>query len=314
MLTSRPVHHGPFVDSSGILDDPEQLRTRALTDGYLFVRGLLPPELVLDVRRQVLECLDEFGWLDRGEPLDAGILDSAAVDQIDAADLREDIGISHDAYLRVQQIREMHALPHHPNLLGLYEGLLATPVFVHPRHVVRVMTGHSALRPTPAHQDYPHIQGTPHTWTCWIPLGRCGLDIGPLTVWEASHTGGYRPVVEAAGAGGIAVQTCDDEAAPEVWRQGGFEPGDVLTFTSLTVHRALPATRRDRVRLSMDVRYQSVDEPIEAKSLGNHLERPWDDVYEQWAHDDPLRHYWRGSEPPLDDWDESLTRPSRRIC
>ena len=43
-----------FEDSTPVLDRPEELRARADRDGYLFFRGLLPAEDVLEVRRQLL--------------------------------------------------------------------------------------------------------------------------------------------------------------------------------------------------------------------------------------------------------------------
>jgi hypothetical protein len=308
------THFEEFVDSSAILDDPEALRARARADGYLFIRGLLPADAVHAARRQVMERLDEFGWLDRTAPLGDGVIDDAAINGISGEELRPDIGISRAGYLRIQQLRDLHALPHHRNLISLYERLTDDFVFVHPRHIVRVFTSHRDLHPTPAHQDFPLVQGTDKTWTCWFPLGDCGLDLGPVTICEGSHTAGYRPVEEAPGAGGIAVQRCGEETAAEIWRRGPFRAGDVLTFTAMTVHRALPATRRDRIRLSMDVRYQAISEPIEAKSLGNHLECAWEDVYADWDDDDPLRYYWHGATPPLADWNNALIQPSRRIC
>ena len=190
--------------------------------------------------------LDEFGWLDRDAALNDGVIDQAAVDQIPSEELRSDIGISHSGYPGVQQLRDVHALPHHHRLITLFEHLLDGTVFVHPRHIVRVMTSRRDLHPTPPHQDFPLIQGTEKTLTCWIPLGDCSFDLGPLTICEGSHAGGYRPVGEPSGAGGITVQRCDDEIATENWRRGEFLAGDVLIFTVMTVHRALPARRRDR--------------------------------------------------------------------
>ena len=225
------VHFEAFADSSTMLEDPRRLRARLDADGYLYIRGLIPPSAIQDVRRRVLHRLDEFGWLDRDAALNDGVIDQAAIDRIPSEELRSDIGISHSGYLGVQQLRDVHALPHHHRLITLFEHLLDGTVFVHPRHIVRVMTSHRDLHPTPPHQDFPLIQGTERTLTCWIPLGDCSFDLGPLTICEGSHAGGYRPVVEASGAGGITVQRCDDEIATETWRRGEFLAGDVLIFT-----------------------------------------------------------------------------------
>src|SRR5437588_17402 len=66
---------------------------------------------------------------------------------------------------------------------------------------------------------------------------------------------------------GHPVDVDDDD--PD-WRTATFEPGDVVVFGSLTVHGALP-NASDRVRLSVDYRYQNASEPISAPSLGPHF-------------------------------------------
>ena len=59
-----------------------------------------------------------------------------------------------------------------------------------------------------------------------------------------------------------------------------FAAGDVLLFHSMTVHKGVP-NRSDRLRMSMDVRYQLVSEPFNidnANPDGQPLS--WDEVYE----------------------------------
>ena len=43
-LTEDIAMPGPLVDSTALLEDPEALAARGNEDGYLFFRGLLPPE------------------------------------------------------------------------------------------------------------------------------------------------------------------------------------------------------------------------------------------------------------------------------
>jgi predicted TIM-barrel fold metal-dependent hydrolase len=297
-------------DSSALLGDRAALLTRAQRDGYLFFRGLLPRQSVLEVRHDVLSQLDAHGWIQKGTRLDDGIIDEAAINEVPEDELRADIGISAQGYTDVQRVHSMHRLPHHPALMALYRTLFAEDVFVHPRHIVRVMTSHRALVPTPAHQDFPLVQGSQTTWTAWFPLGDCPLELGPLVILRGSHMNGYLSVRQAAGAGGLSAQLCDGETD---WAGGDFAAGDVLTFPSLTVHKALAPLTKRRVRLSMDVRYQPASEPIEAKSLTNHAGVDWDDIYLGWDTED-LQYYWNGTTPRLSPWDDSLLQPGRRIC
>jgi hypothetical protein len=67
------------------------------------------------------------------------------------------------------------------------------------------------------------------------------------------------------------------------------------------------------IRLSLDVRYQPADEPIEEGSLNPHTELPWEKIYADWERDD-LKYYWRKHDVELIPRDEKYLQPSRRIC
>lgn len=301
---------GDLVDSTPILGDAERLRARGEQDGYLFFRGLLPAEAVLEVRRDLLGVLAANGWLDATQPLIDGVLDDTAMNAVPEEAMRTDIGISARGYVQVQQVPSMHRLPHHPALLALYGQLFGEEVFVHPRHIVRVMTSHRSLRPTPPHQDFPLVQGSQNTWTCWFPLGACPKDLGSLAVLRGSHRNGYVPIEPAEGAGGIGAQLCANETD---WLSTDFAAGDVLTFPAFTIHRALAPASKERVRLSMDIRFQPASDPIEARSLGNHSDADWPEIYAGWPPEE-TQYYWRESAPRLSPWDSSLLQPGRRIC
>jgi hypothetical protein len=68
----------PFRDSTEHLNDGETQRARLAEDGYLFLRGLLPREAILDVRARLLNKATEGGWLVPDSPVAVGIAGSAA--------------------------------------------------------------------------------------------------------------------------------------------------------------------------------------------------------------------------------------------
>ena len=300
----------PFADSTHLLDDPPTLRARAEEDGYLFLRGLLPAEEVLRLRADELAVVQRHGWRRAGQDALGGGIDVEAINRVPDADMRGDIGVSAAAYDDVQKLESMHRLPHHPRLLRLYRTLFGRDVLVHPRHIARMITPHRCMAPTPPHQDFPLIQGTTNTWTAWFPLGDCPRELGSLSVCRRSNRAGYIPIAASKGAGGIAAQLCPHERD---WIEGDFSAGDVLTFPSLTVHRALKCQFKDQIRLSLDVRYQPLDEIVEEKSLLPHCPLSWEEIYADWQTDD-LKYYWRRLPLVLSPWNDELLQPRRRIC
>ena len=307
-----PTRTTEFLDSSALLDDPEALRARADEHGYLFLRGLLPRDAVLDVRGRFLEILDRHGWLASGRPLSDGIADVAAFEREDPAETAFcGVGVTPAAYADVQRVREFHELSHHPRLVAVYETLFGAAVLPHPRNIARLMVPHGDSRPTPPHQDFIHIQGTPNVWTAWFPLGDCPRELGGLTVLDRSHHDGLLSYKAADGAGGLEAYLCNLDLT---WAQGDFEAGDVLTFSSRTVHKALPNGRPDRVRLSCDFRYQPAHEEIEQRALDVHCNvLSWDQVYADWP-DGGIQWHWRDVPLTFADWDESIRWQRDKIC
>jgi hypothetical protein len=298
-----------FEDATPLLDNPAALRARAEQDGYLFFKQFLPTEPLIELRRQMLEICTQRGWLAAGHDLMEGVIDIDALNQVADENIRNDIGVTNEAYRAVQKLELFHAIPHHPKLLSLYGALFGKDAMPHPRHIARMITSHRSMFPTPPHQDFIHIQGTPRTWTCWFPVGDCPREMGSLTVLRGSQRNGVVSVAPAQGAGNLASILCPHEID---WVEGDFELGDILTFSSATVHRALRSRHRDRIRLSCDVRFQPADEEINESSLNPH-EGTWEELYQGWKNPD-VQYYWKKHDLRLSPWDPSLLWQKERIC
>ena len=299
-----------FVDSTSLLHHPEELRARAIRDGYLFFKQLLPKEPLLELRRQMLTICGERGWLAPGHDLMDGFIDVDALNRIPNDRMRRDIGISEEGYLAVQKLELFHSLPHHPKLIAVYQALFGKEVLPHPRHIARMITAQKDMHPTPPHQDFIHIQGTENVWTCWFPLGDCPREMGGLTVLRSSNQNGVIPIHRALGAGEMSVTLC---ARENDWVEGDYELGDVLTFSSHTVHKALKSQHPERIRLSCDVRFQPADEPIHEASLLPHLGATWDQLYEGWQNPD-VQYYWKKHNLQLSPWNDQIHWQKERIC
>jgi hypothetical protein len=271
----------PFLDSTDVLDSGPELLRRMERDGYLFIRGLLPTDTLESLRMQFLEIAREGGWVKTDAPLGDAVADLNGF-------CVEPEPKYMDIYHVMYKLPDLHALQHHPNLIGLLERMLGEPVMPHPRIISRTMFPQREVFTTPAHQDFIPIQGTADTYTAWIPLSDVPPEMGGLQIASGSHHHGlyeYRP---AMGAGGMEVT----DLLEDNWVCNPFKQGDVLIFHSVTVHKGLPCTA-DRLRMSVDARLQKVSDPIAPGSLEPHGGLiTWEEVYADWPPGD-LQYYWR---------------------
>ncbi|MDD9989185.1 MAG: hypothetical protein OXQ31_23130 [Spirochaetaceae bacterium] len=94
---------GYLRDSTDALADVDELRRRIATDGYLFIRGLIDRDAVLDARRVVMEHLQEQDALVEGTPLMEGVMPRDG----------RSVGMKRVAYraevLRVLEAPELHS-------------------------------------------------------------------------------------------------------------------------------------------------------------------------------------------------------------
>ncbi len=297
-----------FDDATDLLDQPEELRARADRDGYLFFRGLLPAEDILEVRRQLLAIMVKHKMVRTDRDVMEGWVDHENVRDMESWG---GTGVTQQAYYDLQKLQIFHALPHHPHMLRMYETLFGKPTLPHPRNIARLMVPCPSNRPTPIHQDFIHIQGTQNVWTAWIPLGDIPRELGGLAIMPGSHRLGVLSVTQAEGAGGLETILCN-VGLP--WVEEDYRVGDVLTFVSTTVHKSLPNLLGDRVRLSVDYRYQPADEDIEEKSLQPHMQvATWDDLYADWPTEE-LKYYWTKHDLRLSPWDELIRWQKEKIC
>jgi ectoine hydroxylase-related dioxygenase (phytanoyl-CoA dioxygenase family) len=282
----------PFLVSNELLGQPEALRARAATDGYLYFRRLVPVEALTEVRDDILALCREAGWLAPDSDFEQPRANLAAK-------CIEGEPRFMEVYDRLMRLESFHTLAHHPAILTALRALFGEEVLVHPRNIARLVFPQTNEFTTPPHQDYVHIQGTEETWTTWFPLLDCPRELGGLVVLSGSHEGGLQPTHAAKGAGGLGVAT---DLLPYEWHGGDFAAGDVLFFKSLTVHKALPNTTPDRLRLSVDFRYQPVSHPVVPASLEPHYGRlSWEQVYEGWRSPE-FQYYWRRLPLRLVEW------------
>ena len=277
----------PFKESTHLLNEPKKLRETAEKEGYLFFKGLLPAKAISELRKDVLEICKRHKFLKEDSTLMEGIAASGFV--IVESSVNPDY-LSY--YREIQQLHSFHALAHHPNLLKALNVLFDGETLVHPLKILRTIFPQAQKHTTPPHQDYFHVRGTENTWTSWIPIGDCDKELGGLTLVPGSQNWGLLPEHPAEGAGLIGINVPIDSE----WVTEPFEAGDVLMFHSHTVHQGVDNNSVDKMRLSMDCRFQALMEkkigPVAIRSPHLHC-IDWDGLYKNWPVDDPLRYYWK---------------------
>ena len=264
---------GPLTESTGIDLASDEARQRLARDGYLFMRGFLPPRDVAAVEGAILEAVAAApGWLAEGtNPAEWIAGPSVAAEGYDDPDFWA-------MYRRVQSIQGFHEFAHHPRVVAAVSSLLTDEVFVHSNHVARVVGPSARIEPTHVHQDWRPIQGAADTLTVWIPLADIPPPMGGLRILEGSQHGGVMPFDPETESISI------DDQDPR-WRSASYRQGDVLIFHSLTVHAGTPNTT-DRLRRSCEFRYQRVSDPavLSTVTLPHwHPSVDWPELTEGWT-------------------------------
>jgi len=273
--------------SNDALEDGDELRRRLAEEGYVFLKGVMERDKLMALRRQIMELLMQGGWLVEGtDPMDG-------IARIDAQCTEGDTAYS-DVYHQIYALQDFHRSGHWSEVLRVMEQVIGGEVLPHPQKIARLWFPQYTAHTTPMHQDFVHFQGSIETYTLWGPVGDCPIELGGLAVLPGSHKiGQVREHHFSLGAGGLAV---DEEDLAETWLSTNYEAGDALIFPSLTVHQALPNYTEDRLRVSLDNRYQARDRPIAQHMLQPHLQGisgfTWEQCYTGWE-DEELQYYWK---------------------
>jgi hypothetical protein len=273
----RPEFTGELHDATALRHDVAALRAQMAADGYLLLRGLLDQDEVLAARRSMLERLDAQEMLDRAYPLMDGITRADA-----AFSFRPDLAKNNPA---------VDKLVYDGAMMRFFDDFLGAPATHFDYTWVRAKAP-GANTATNPHCDIVFMsRGTKQLYTAWTPLDNIPYELGGLMVLEGSHLksqalGEYWEVdVDTYcvndkdssehlpwtwhNRGGSFAQ--DAFEARDIvggrWLSSEFGVGDVLIFSMYTLHGSLD-NRTNRVRLSLDTRYQLASEPQDPRWIG----------------------------------------------
>lgn len=237
-VSATPPGPRPFTPAPA---DPEERRRRAHADGFLYLPRLLPPERLAPLRAVIDRALVARGWLVDGRTDPS--LRLGRWDDTRWLGFLQEVLPSH-AY------RELGAAP---EILAALRQIMGSSPRLHVGDVCRLVSPQAPDLTTPPHQDAAYLQDADDVWTAWLPVGACPLELGPLSLLPGSHRQGLRPHANVDRNGPVIGI---DLPADLAWHSADLEAGDVLLFSALTVHRALPNVTADRLRVSVDYRYR----------------------------------------------------------
>lgn len=197
-------------------------RAALLRDGFVMVRGLLPPDdfrqLTKNVDRYIREVVPDL------DPAAAFYLDRSRPET-----LKQLQNLQRDPYF--------DRLRRSPVWAGLAESLLDEPIELPSVEWFNKPAGSAS--PTPPHQDnYYFNLVPPQVVTLWMALERVDEENGCLRYVAGSHLQGVRPHAATAVLGfsqGITDYRPDD-AAREI--AVTLAPGDIVAHLGNTIHRA----------------------------------------------------------------------------
>ncbi len=229
-------------DSAGAND--ESLRERFERDGYLFVRGLLPRQSVLDARERVVSWREEDSSIKK---------------------LRE----------RARRDECITEVVEHRALFELTSKIVGAPTMTFAFKWLRAVGSRAG---TGAHCDSVYMgRGSQNVCTVWIPFGDVRVEQGTLTVCEASHRlEAFRRIHQMYGQLDVDRDCVADTGwftdepleLDGQWRTADFAAGDVVLFGLRTLHAAT-SNLGDDLRISCDVRFQSEHEDADERWIGD---------------------------------------------
>jgi hypothetical protein len=233
-----------LADSMTLRTDQAALRQQLAQDGYLFFRGLIRSADVTAAYDSVRAELRLGGWID-GDDRPHG--PQRAVNIRDA--------LADPSFRAALASRGLNRLAYLAPLRGLVRLLLGPGAFSYPVKVLRTVYPEPPFQATRGrfiHQDFA-VSGVQDMLTTWLPLMDIPVQLGGLAVLPGSQLGPpLRPRLLPA-----------DEPG---WAATDYRPGDVLLFHCLTSHAALP-NHGDRLRISTDLRWQTVGQPAPAELI-----------------------------------------------
>jgi hypothetical protein len=241
------------------------LRARFAEDGYVLLRGALPPETVWELRKAYLRLFDpamlKDGDARRGE------FSGRKPTNLPGHGLP---GHPAHAFVRTEKFHAFARLPVFQDLAEIFIGAGAELIRRTPlRHFIP-----GSKIASRAHFDRTYIGGVAtDILTAWVPLGDCPVKAGGLMYLEGSHTD---PDLEQKARGGAPMDRSSDfrplthdlkwiaDLTGRRWLYADYAAGDVVVHSPNIVH-ASTDPQIELMRVSTDIRFRRAGSPADPR-------------------------------------------------
>ncbi len=251
-------------ESNDILDDPDALKQRIATDGYLLIRDLHDKRAILAARRQILEKLEAKGML---------APDTDLMDGIFNPDYPEPTSTGSMLNKALTELPTFKAVVAGKPIMNFFNQFLGGEARTFDFKWLRTAGPDAG---SPIHYDIVFMgRGTQALYSCWTPFGDISLDMGPIVFCLGSNQ--FEKVLTTYGQADVDRDLIEghfsDNPLEIVEKFGGhwatttFSAGDVIIFSMFLMHASLVNTS-NKIRITADTRYQLASEPIDERWIG----------------------------------------------
>lgn len=261
----------------------EKLKEQYRAQGYLWLKGILDREEVLNFRRLYFERLwSSTGLLAEGSDPTEGVYSGKPISA----------AWSRGMQMEAERWPEYEAFCHSPRIVKFYEAFLGGEVHLLKRKIIRYnVPGSSSC--TPGHYDLIYLRGGSDTvCSSWIPFGDVPVEMGGLVYLEGSDALGRKMeaefarknadlppeerinaynknMVEGGWIGKDLTALADINKGR--WLIADYEAGDMVVHSPYIIHSATENfDARKHLRLSTDIRYQLTTDCIDPRWNNHH--------------------------------------------
>ena len=252
-------------DCNDLLGDGQALRDRMTHDGYLLVRQLHDPKVVIKARQTIIQHMHEqTQCIDTDQPM---------MDAIINADTKPPQMMG---FKDITHHPDVHAVLNGKRVHDFFDNFFGEPSLTFDYKWLRAV-GHNTG--AAAHYDFVYMgRGSERLHTIWIPFDTLTPEQGTLAMLVGSHnlpafeklrqTYGKSDVDRDKTAGHFTTDLLKiTETYGGQWQTTTFEPGDVILFGMHAMHASTTNTT-NRWRISCDTRFQPEADPVDERWVG----------------------------------------------